>query len=144
MGIRSLNVTKNKENTIVIPLFDHEGNPIMSGINGKQARVELRSQDSREFQKALTANSAAMKKIAAGEVDTSAKQLNRSIFLTKAMVVDWFDVEDDGVEIEFTDENLDSLLRDEPHLMKQIDEAISDRAKFVKKTTDDASVTRKK
>jgi preprotein translocase subunit SecD len=136
MGIRNLNVTKNSENTILIPLVDHEGNKIISEITGKQATIEAHGQDSRAYKKALFDIRQSLTDIQSGkEKDTPAKQANRDVFLTKAVVVGWSDVEDDGVEILFSDENLEALLRDEPHFITQIDKAISDRAKFVKKTT---------
>ncbi|MEI6745536.1 MAG: hypothetical protein WCL34_06200 [Methylococcaceae bacterium] len=135
MGIRTLNVTQNAENTILIPLVDHEGNKIISSITGKQATMEAHGQDSKVYKKALFDIRESLNAIQAGrEKDTPAKQANRDVFLTKAVVTDWHDVEDDGVEILFNDENLEALLRDEPHFITQIDKAISDRAKFVKKT----------
>ena len=138
MGIRTLNVTKNAENTIIIPLFDHEGNKIISDINGKQAKIECYGRDSKAFKRALGELQKINKLISDGkEIDTPAKQDTRNINLTKAIVVGWFDVEDDGKEIEFNDENVDSLLRDEPHIMEQIDKFMIDRSKFVKKTVKD-------
>lgn len=135
MGIRTLNVTKNKENTIIIPLFDHEGNQIVSELNGKQATVEVHGRDSSVFKKAVFEVQKQLKDIESGkEKDSIAKQENRNVFITKAVVVGWSNVTDDGKELEFTDENLDSILRDEPHIVEQIDKAMSDRAKFVKKT----------
>lgn len=119
----------------MIPLVDHEGNQIMSSLNGKQAAIEAHGQDSKLYKKALFEIRQSLTDIQSGkEKDTPAKQANRDVFLTKAVVVDWHNVEDDGVNLEFTDENLESLLRDEPHFIAQIDKAISDRAKFVKKT----------
>lgn len=136
MGIRSLNVSKNAENTILIPLKDYEGNPIISEISGKQATIEAYGQDSKAWKKALFEIQETLRSIQAGkEKDTPTKQANRNLFLTKAIIKDWKDVEDGGVEIEFTPENVDAILRDEPHLVEQIDKAISDRAEFVKKTT---------
>lgn len=135
MSIRTLNVTQNAENTILIPLVDHEGNKIISSITGKQATMEAHGQDSKVYKKALFDIRESLNAIQAGrEKDTPAKQANRDVFLTQAVVTDWHDVEDDGVEILFSDENLEALLRDEPHFITQIDKAISDRAKFVKKT----------
>ncbi len=136
MSIRSLNVSQNAENTILIPLVDHEGNKIISSISGKQATIEAHGQDSKVYKKALFDIRQAISDIQSGkEKDTPAKQQNRDVFLTKAVVVNWFDVEDEGVALEFSDEILDGLLRDEPHFIAQIDKAISDRSKFVKKTT---------
>lgn len=136
MGIRTLKVSENAENKILIPLVDHEGNKIISAITGKQATIEAFGQDSKAFKKAVFDVQETLRSIQAGkERDTPVKQANRNLFITKAIVTNWTDVEDDGVEIEFNDENLDALLRDEPHLVDQIDKAISDRAKFVKKTS---------
>lgn len=140
MGIRTLNVTKNKENTIVIPLFDHEGNPILSDINGKQAKIEVHGRDSSVFKKAVFEVQKTLKDIESGkEKDSIAKQENRNIFVTKAVIVGWdnvtdFDEKGNAVELEFTDENVEAILRSEPHIVEQIDKAMSDRAKFVKKT----------
>ena len=145
MSIRKFKATQNAENTIVIPLFDHEGNPILSDITGKQARIEVHGQDSKVFKKAQFDNTESYRKILQGsEKDSPAKEQNREIFTVKAITVNWFDVEDDGKELEFTEENLESVLRDEPYLIAQINRAISDRANFVKKTDNSQSATLKK
>ena len=136
MGIRNFNASQNAENTIIVPLFDHEGNPIMSAISGKQAKIEVHGQDSKAYKKAQFDLGETYRKIAQGhEKDTPAKEANRAIFTVKAIAVTWLDVEDDGKELEFTPENLESVLRDEPYLIEQINRAISDRANFVKKTS---------
>lgn len=140
MGIRSLNVSKNRENTIIIPLFDHEGNQIVSDINGKQSKIEVHGRDSNTFKKAVFEVQKQLKAIADGkESDSIAKQDNRNLFITKAVVVGWYDVTDidekgKPFELEFNEETLESILRDEPHLVEQIDKAMTDRANFVKKT----------
>jgi hypothetical protein len=145
MGIRNFKASSNAENTIIVPLFDHEGNPILSILSGKQAKIEVYGQDSKAFKKAQFENSEAIRKIYQGtEKDTPAKEANREIFTVKAIAVNWFDIEDDGVELEFTAENLESVLRDEPYLTQQINRAISDRANFVKKTDTPVLPTPKK
>lgn len=135
MSIRNFKASKNSENTIIVPLFDHEGNPIMSELSGKQAKIEVHGRDSKSYKKAQLDLQEGLRKIVHGhEKDTPAKETNRSIFTVKAIAEDWFDVEDEGVELEFTAENLESVLRDEPYLIEQIERAITDRANFVKKT----------
>lgn len=136
MGIRNYKASKNAENTIVVPLFDHEGNPIISAISGNQAKIEVHGQDSKVFKKAQFENNESYRKILQGqEKDTPAKEANRAIFTVKSIAVGWTDVEDEGEELPFTLENLESVLRDEPYLIDQINRAISDRANFVKKTS---------
>ncbi len=134
MGIRNFKASQNAENTVIVPLFDHEGNPIISSISGKQAKIEVHGQDSKVYKKAQFDLGETYRKIAQGiEKDTPAKEANREIFTVKAITVGWTDVEDEGVELEFTGENLESVLRDEPYLTAQINRAITDRANFVKK-----------
>lgn len=145
MGIRNFKASQNAENTIIIPLFDHEGNPIISDISGKQAKIEVHGEDSRAYKKATIDLQSANLKIYQGtEKDTPAKQQNREIFLIKAIADGWSDVEDEGKELEFTPENLESVLRDEPYLIDKITNEIKDRSKFVKKSETTVLPTPKK
>lgn len=150
MGIRTLNVTKNAENTIIIPLHDSMGEPILSDINGKQAKIEVYGRDSKAFKKAWGDFQRAVKPINDGkEIDTIYKQETRSINLTKGVVIGWENVSDfddfgNAIELEFTSENLESVLRSEPNIVEQIDKEMTNRANFVKKTEAVQSATPKK
>jgi len=98
--------------------------------------ITVASQDSEQYRKkTLESRNKRMKDLQRGKKSQlTAEQLDEGgVDLLVACTIGWQNVEKDGKPLEFNDENVRSLYADFPWIKDQVDEAIADRANFMKR-----------